>query len=113
MAMDSTNVLLVSGVLDRAPTMRFRDDGNALCTGTLRLDEPGANGTVYKTYVAFEAYSKVAEVVAERQAGDVVLLQGKVMWRKYVTKSGEEKAGLALLVQKCSVLVAAPAGVPA
>jgi hypothetical protein len=32
-------------------------------------------------------------------------LGGKVFWRKYHTKAGEEKSGLALLVQKSSVLV--------
>jgi len=68
----------------------------------------GASGTVFKTFLPFEGYSKVGEILGERQVGDVLLLQGKVFWRKYVTKSGEEKSGLALLVQKASVLVAAP-----
>ena len=35
------------------------------------------------------------------------MLQGKVFWRKYPTKAGEAKSGLALLVQKSSVLVPA------
>jgi hypothetical protein len=79
-----------------------------VCTGTIRVDELSAQGTVFKTYIPFEGYTKVGEMLGERQVGDVLLLQGKVFWRKYVTKSGEEKSGLALLVQKASVLVPAP-----
>jgi len=46
---DSINVLLVSGALDRAPQVRFREDGSCVCAGTLRLEERGAQGTVFKT----------------------------------------------------------------
>jgi hypothetical protein len=68
------------------PSVRFREDGTCLCTGTLRLEELGTSGTVFKTYLPFEAYGKVGEQVGEWQAGDVCTLQGKVFWRKYHNK---------------------------
>lgn len=100
--MDGINLLIVSGTLERV-SLRFREDGTAVCTGTLRIDEPGAQGTVFKTFIPFEAFARMGELVGERQVGEVLLLQGKVFWRKYTTKSGVDKSGLALLVQKCTV----------
>jgi single-stranded DNA-binding protein len=109
--MEGVNHVVVSGVLEHNPTVRFREDGTCVCRGTLRVDELSAQGVTYKTFIPFEAYTKVGETVGERHAGDVLLLQGKVFWRKYHTKAGEEKSGLALLVQKCSLLVSVAAEV--
>jgi single-stranded DNA-binding protein len=109
--MEGVNHLVVSGVLEHNPTIRYREDGTCMCRGTIRVDELSAQGVTYKTFIPFEAYTKVAETVGGRRGGDVLLLQGKVFWRKYHTKAGEEKSGLALLVQKCSVLVSASVSV--
>ena len=105
--MDSLNILIVAGYLDRAPAVRFREDGTCLCTGTLRLEEVGTQGSVFKTFLPFEAFGKVGEQLGEWHAGDLCTLQGKVFWRKYHTQSGEANSGLALLVQKGSVLMPA------
>jgi single-stranded DNA-binding protein len=110
MVMEHLNLLVVSGILERI-SVRFREDGTAVCVGSLRSEELGTNGTVYKTFIPFEAYGKSGEALGERQAGDCVMLQGKVFWRKYHTKAGEEKSGLALLVQKSSLLIPARAEV--
>ena len=110
--MDSINLLIVSGALDRrAPQVRFREDGACVCTGTLRLEEQGTQGTVFKLFLPFEAYGKVGEQLGTWHEGDRGTLQGKVFWRKYHTKAGEEKSGLALLVQKTWRLVPATAPV--
>ena len=111
MVMDSVNHLIISGALERNPSVRFREDGTCVCSGSLRLDEVGAQGTVFKIFVPFDAYGKAAEALGERQVGDVVMLQGKLFWRKYHTKDGTEKSGLALMVQKCTVLVSSQAAV--
>src|SRR5712691_4729269 len=65
--MDAVNYLLVSGTLERNPSVRFREDGTCVCTRSLRIDEQGAQGT-FRTFVPFEGYSKVAEVLGERRA---------------------------------------------
>jgi hypothetical protein len=105
--MESVNYWLVSGQLERDPSVRFREDGVCHCTGSLRLDDQNAQGTIFTTYVPFEAYNKVGERMGTYHAHDSVLLQGKAFWRKYHTKTGEERSGLALLVQKSSLLAAA------
>ena len=110
--MDSINLLIVSGALDRrAPQVRFREDGACVCTGTLRLEEQGTQGTVFKLFLPFEAYGKVGEQLGTWHEGDRGTLQGKVFWRKYHTQRGEEKSGLALLVQKSWQLVPSTAPV--
>jgi single-stranded DNA-binding protein len=106
--MDCLNLCLCSGYLERDPTVRFREDGTAHCTGTLRVEEV-REGTCYKTYVLAETYGKTGEALAALHGGAVVLLQGKLFWRKQVTASGADKSGLALLVQKVSPLVPTPA----
>ena len=91
--MDGVNLLIVSGTLERV-NLRFREDGTCVCTGTIRVDELSAQGVMYKTFIPFEGYSKVGEALGERQTGDGLMLQGKVFWRKYTLKGGEEKSGL-------------------
>ena len=62
-------------------------------------------------YVVAEAFGKAGDALAELPSGALALLQGKLFWRKHVTKRGAEKSGLALLVQKSSMLAPAPAEV--
>jgi hypothetical protein len=107
-AKDYTNVCLISGYVERHPAIRYREDGIAQCTWTLRVEELGATGTIYKTYVMAEAFGKTGEALGELHSDTLAMLQGKLFWRKHLTKSGEEKRGLALLVQKVSVLTPAP-----
>jgi single-stranded DNA-binding protein len=107
MVIESANFTIVSGTLERDPTIRYKEDGTAVCTCSLRLEESGTNSPVFRTFVMCEAYGKAAEALGERQAGDVLLLHAKLFWRKYHTKDGQDKSSLALLVQRCSVLLPA------
>jgi hypothetical protein len=36
--MEGVNHLVVSGVLEHNPTVRFREDGTSMCRGTIRVD---------------------------------------------------------------------------
>jgi hypothetical protein len=94
--MESVNVCVLSGTLERDPALRFRDDGSPHCTATIRLEE-GRDGTLYKTYVLAEAFGKTAEVLADLHGGAVVIVQGKLFWRKQVSPSGTDRSGLACL----------------
>ena len=105
--MECLNVCIISGYVERDPAIRYREDGKAQCTCTLRVEDVGVNGTVYKTFVVAEAFGKTAEALAELQSGALAMVQGKIFWRTHVTKNGEEKGGLAVLVQKSNLLVPA------
>ena len=106
--MDYANVCLISGYVERNPAIRYRGDGIAQCMCSLWVEELGATGTIYKTSMVAEAFGKTREALGELHSGTLAVLQGKLFWRKHLTKSGEEKSGLALLVQKVSVLTPAP-----
>lgn len=71
------NHITLTGILERAPITRFADHGAQHVRFTLRLTEIGPAGQAFKLYVPVEAYSQVAE-----QAGDAVLVAGKLKWIK-------------------------------
>jgi single-stranded DNA-binding protein len=103
---DSLNVVALTGILERDPTIRCDpDSGTPRCSGTLRCEDVGASGSTFKLYVPLEAWGKTAEALGELHAGALVAVQGKLCWRKYVTKAGEEKGTLAVLVGKVSMLM--------
>jgi single-stranded DNA-binding protein len=107
--MDSLNVVVLTGWLERAPALRWEDNGKALASATLRLEEQNAVGVVFRTYVALEAYGAMAERLGTYDAGDVLSLEGKLKWRS-TTANGEKRGTLAVLVRQASVLHAtAPA----
>jgi single-stranded DNA-binding protein len=106
--MDSLNVVALTGHLERDPVMRFDPDSSTpRCSGTLRCEEVNANGSTFRLYVPLEGWGKTAEALGELHAGALVAVQGKLCWRKYTTKHGEEKGSLAVLVGKVSVLASA------
>ena len=105
--MDSVNFLLISGVLDRV-TLRFREDGTPVCTGALLLRGRAPRAASFGPSSRLRPTARTGEQVGAWQSGTSLAPKASC-WRKYHTKSGEEKSGLALLVQKGSVLVPAPA----
>lgn len=112
--MDSLNLVAVTGVLERDPLMRFgATSSSAQCAATLRCEEVNANGSTFTLYVPLEAFGRQAEALGELHAGALVAVQGKLCWRKYTTRQGEEKSSLAVLVQRLHVLTPALQEVPA
>ena len=75
MPLQSVNLVVLSGVIDRCTT-QHRDDGASLALGTLQLSERGMHGGAFTLYVPFEAYSTVADALHATPPETVVLLQG-------------------------------------
>lgn len=102
--MDSVNNVTLVGCLERDPSMRFVPaSGMPSCTATLRCDEAGSSGQVFKLYVPLEAYGRTAEALSILTAGALVGVQGKLAWRK---REGDEKGGLVVMVSRVSLLLA-------
>jgi single-stranded DNA-binding protein len=102
---ESVNHVVVSGRLERDPALRYRADGTALCTCTLRLEERGPHGEDFRLYVPVGAYGKLGEALGRCGHGDLLLFNGKLFWRSSPTRTGDVKGSLAVLVQKMSVLL--------
>ena len=106
------NHVTVTGILERDPITKFADHGTQQVHFTLKVSEPGPAGQVFKLFVPVEAYSQVAEQAGELNAGDAVLVAGKLKWTSYTTKDGSKKTSLAVLARLIKVLapVATPTG---
>ena len=109
--MDSLNTVVLSGLLDRDPVTTFQEDGQQMTRFTLRCEETGKAGAVFRLYVPVECYGKTAERAAELGAGDVVGIEGKLKWRSTTDRHGEKKGSLCMLARQVSVLVSAAAEV--
>lgn len=110
--MNDTNVVLVSGVLERAPYTKTSDNGATLVGFSLKVTETNpATGVSFKTYVSMEAYGSVAAVARDLSVDDACLVEGKLKFQTYTAKTGEKKSGLAILARAIRVLQ--PAEVPA
>jgi single-stranded DNA-binding protein len=109
--MDSLNMVCLTGTLERQPTVSFEGEGSQVCRFTLRLEEGGRDGTIYKTYIGCEVYGRLADQAGSLQPGDVVAVTGALKWRSYVDKSGEKRGAHAVFVRTLTpLLVAVAAG---
>jgi single-stranded DNA-binding protein len=107
----SLNICALVGTLARDPRTAFAGEGQQTTTFTLALVEPGREGKPFTLYVPCIAWGKAAEAAAVLNAEDLVSVQGKLCWRKYVDKHGQERSMLTVNVREVSVVQ--PAALPA
>ena len=67
------NHVTLTGMLERDPITRFADHGTQQVSFTLRLMEVGPAGQAFTLFVPVEAFSQVAELAGDLNAGDAVL----------------------------------------
>ena len=107
------NSVCVTGVLERDPRTKFASDGAQETSFTLRVEESGKDGTVFRTFVPVEAYGRVAEKAADLSAGDMIGVEGKLKWQSYTARDGTKKTSLcvlARLVKRLAPVAVAPMG---
>ena len=75
-------VILVGQVSDRGVELQYLPSSQGLATFTLVLSDVGKDGTVYKTYCPCEVYGQGAERAGDLDAGALVLLEGRLRWKK-------------------------------
>jgi single-stranded DNA-binding protein len=98
----------VTSRLERDPLTRFADHGTQHVSFTLRLSEVGPAGQAFRLFVPVEAYSQAAELAGELNAGDAVVIDGKLKWTSYTAKDGAKKTSLAVLARCIKRLAPAP-----
>jgi single-strand DNA-binding protein len=83
-------VILIGRVGERGPKLTYSEQAVPTCTFTLELDEVNPTGKVYTSYLPVVVIGKYAEAVAERlEAGQEVLVDGKLNYKKMTDKSGQ------------------------
>jgi single-stranded DNA-binding protein len=94
--MDLNHVTL-TGTLERDPLTRFTDHGTQQVSFMLRLIEMGPADQAFRLFTPVEAYGHAGEVAGELNAGDGVLVAGKLKWQSDTAKDGSKKSSLAVL----------------
>jgi hypothetical protein len=92
----SLNKVLLMGQVAAEGVKFFRNENNTPeAIWTLVVEEPGAQGTVFKTFIPCVAYAKAAQATVETlQAGQTVFLEGRLKLRSLMTETGETKGRL-------------------
>jgi single-stranded DNA-binding protein len=103
-----SNVCIISGkISEYGPKLRYLMSGKPELSFTLCCEEPGREGQTFTLYVPVTLYGPQAEPLAETlEAGDHVLINGKLSW---VKKSGKDGDKSSLAVTTFAVEVLAPA----
>lgn len=104
--MDLNHVTL-TGILERDSITRFADHGTQQVSFTIRLTEASPAGQAFTLFVPCEAYSQAGEQAGELNAGDAVLVAGKLKWTAYTAKDGSKKTSLCVLARLVKQLAAA------
>jgi single-stranded DNA-binding protein len=108
----SINKCLIAGkVTDAGVRLTYGENGTPEAYWTLMVDETGANGMTFTTFIPCRAWGKSAETIAEQMdAGDVVFIgDGKLKFRSWTTKSGEKKTRLEVTTWAVQILEKASA----
>ena len=110
--MNSINKVLLTGqVTDAGPKLTYSSEGTPQCTFTVLVEECGKDGHLFKLFVPVEVFSAHGEWTAEHvNAGDLVLIDGKLRWRSWVDNKGEKQGKLSVMAWQVS-LVGPPAAV--
>jgi single-stranded DNA-binding protein len=103
--MDSFNSVGLVGWLEVDLTTKWQGDGTQVTSFTIRLEEHVAEKT-HVVYVPVVAYGKHAERAADLSPGDLIGVQGKLVYRR-----GEPTGRLMVLASSVVCLVPAPVAV--
>ena len=91
------------------PITKFGDYSMQQVGLTLRLEEAGPAGQLFKLYVPVAAYRDAAELAGYLNAGDAVMVAGKLQWTSWTAKDSSKKSTLAVLARLVTVLGPTPA----
>jgi single stranded DNA-binding protein len=98
-------VILAGHVTEAGPKLTYSPEGTPQCSFTLLLEEAGRDGHVYKLFLPVEVFSTHGEWAAEHlNAGDLILVDGKLKWKTWVDKKGEKQGRLAVMAWQVSLM---------
>jgi single stranded DNA-binding protein len=88
-------VLLIGQVTPEGVKFGYNENNTSEAIWTIVVEEPGAQGAMFKIFIPCVAYSKTAEAIVETlQAGQTVFLEGRLKFRSWMTKTGDKKSRL-------------------
>jgi single-stranded DNA-binding protein len=108
--MDSFNSVSLVGFLELDLTTRWHGESTQVTSFTLRLEEHTAAKT-HRVYVPVIAYGKTAEQAADLAPGDLLGVQGKLVYRRAPDRHSEQSGRLLVMAHSIGCLVPAPVAV--
>src|SRR5688500_16974920 len=104
------HVTLRGKVTDQGTTLTDAANGQSACRWTLAIEEPGAQGKLFTTYIPCSAWGRTAETIAEQlEPGMLVCIRdGRLKFRRMLVK-GEQVTKLEVSCWQVSVLTPAAA----
>ena len=102
--MFSINTYVVSGNLTKDPELRATTSGTPVCNGSIcyssrRKGQVGEWEDV-PNFFDFVAFGKAAEILARKQKGEKIVLNGELTQRTWENKDGERRTKVELLVRE-------------
>lgn len=102
--MFSINTYVISGNLTKDPELRATTSGTPVCNGSICYNSrrKGQSGDFEDApnFFDFVAFGKAAEVLARKQKGDRIVLNGELTQRSWESKEGERRSKVELLVRE-------------
>lgn len=108
--MDSFNTVGLVGWLEGDLSTRWQGESSQCTTFTVRLEEHGAE-KVHRVYLPVECWAKTAERAADLTSGDLIGVQGKLVYRRAPDRPSEPTGRLMVLASSVGCLVPAPVAV--
>ena len=108
--MDSFNSVGLVGFLELDLLTKFVVESHQLTQCTLRLGEE-RDDQVHRVYVPVVCYGRTAERAADMSPGDLIGVQGKLVYRRGPDRQGEQTGLLTVLASSVGCLVPAPVAV--
>jgi single-stranded DNA-binding protein len=105
--MESLNSVSLVGWLELDLSTRWQGEASQCTTFTVRLEEQGTD-KVYRVYVPVVCWGKTAERAAELTPGDVIGVQGKLVYRRAQDRPAEPTGRLVVMASSVVCLVPAP-----
>lgn len=102
--MFSINTYTVSGNLTKDPELRATTSGTPVCNGSIcynsRRKGQSGDWEDVPNFFDFVSFGKAAEVLARKQKGDKIVLNGELTQRSWEGKEGERRSKVELLVRE-------------
>lgn len=102
--MFSINTYVISGNLTKDPELRATTSGTPVCNGSICYNSrrKGQSGEWEDSpnFFDFVAFGKAAEVLARKQKGDKIVLNGELTQSNWESKDGERRYKVELLVRE-------------
>lgn len=102
--MFSINTYVISGNLTKDPELRATTSGTPVYNGSIcynsRRKSQSGDWEDVPNFFDFVAFGKAAEVLARKQKGDKIVLNGELTQRSWESKEGERRSKVELLVRE-------------